>query len=265
MILFEHVTKTYNNNVKALDDVSFHIRRGDFVFVVGHSGAGKSTLTKLILHEEQPDTGYIRVGDFDVTKLSRKMVPYLRRSIGMVFQDFRLLPNKTVYENIAFAMEVIGATQRQIRRRIPDVLSMVGLTMKAKCYPNELSGGEQQRVGIARALANNPQLIVADEPTGNLDDETAWEIMAILDRINKYGTTIIMVTHSQKIVDEMQKRVIAIDRGKIVKDEQGGYTYENQVSEDTIFDFTYTSQKQGYGDILKELEALNINIHHGDE
>ncbi len=265
MVLFEHVTKTYNNNVKALDDVSFHIRKGDFVFVVGHSGAGKSTLTKLMMHEETPDAGYIRVADFDVGKLSRKMVPYLRRSIGMVFQDFRLLPNKTVYENISFAMEVIGATQRQIRRRIPDVLSMVGLTAKAKCYPNELSGGEQQRVGIARALANNPQLIVADEPTGNLDDETAWEIMAILDRINKYGTTVIMVTHSQKIVDEMQKRVIAIDRGKIVKDEQGGYTYENQVSQDTAFDFTYTSQKHGYGDILKELEELNITIHHDDK
>ncbi len=226
MIYFQNVTKVYNDNkVTALNNATFHIGKGEFVFIVGPSGAGKSTLTKLIFHEELPDSGDIVVGNFNVTQLTPKQIPYLRRSMGIVFQDFRLLPNKTVYENIAFAMEVIGAPRRNIRRRIPDLLSMVGLTSKAKSYPHQLSGGEQQRVSIARALANSPHLIIADEPTGNLDNDTAWEIMNILDYINKQGTTVMMVTHSQNIVDEMQKRVIAIDKGIVVSDQQGGYAY----------------------------------------
>ena len=225
MILFQNVTKIYDNKIVALKDATFRIEKGEFVFIVGPSGAGKSTITKLMTREELPDSGTIRVGDFDVCILHKKQIPYLRRSMGIVFQDFRLLPNKTVYDNVAFAMEVTGAGRRAIRRRIPDVLSMVGLTSKARNYPHQLSGGEQQRVGIARALANTPHIIIADEPTGNLDNDTAWEIMSILDHINKQGTTVVMVTHSQHIVDEMQKRVIAIEHGSVVSDQQGGYSY----------------------------------------
>ena len=213
MILFQNVTKIYDDRVIALNDATFHVKKGEFVFVTGPSGAGKSTITKLITREEAPDSGKITVADFDVATLPPQKIPYLRRSMGIVFQDFRLLPKKTVYENVAFAMEVVGASSRTIRRRIPDILSMVGLTNKAKSYPDQLSGGEQQRVGIARALANKPHILIADEPTGNLDNETAWEIMSILDRINKQGTTIVMVTHAQNIVEEMQKRVITIDNG----------------------------------------------------
>lgn len=220
MILFQNVTKIYDNRVIALNDATFHIKKGEFVFVTGPSGAGKSTITKLITREESPDSGKITVADFDVTSLPDKKVPYLRRSMGIVFQDFRLLPKKTVYENVAFAMEVVGASSRNIRRRIPDILSMVGLTNKAKSYPDQLSGGEQQRVGIARALANKPHILIADEPTGNLDNDTAWEIMSILDRINKQGTTIVMVTHAQNIVEEMQKRVITIDNGIVTCPEE---------------------------------------------
>lgn len=228
MVVFNNVTKQYPKGTKALDNISFNIQKGEFVFIVGASGAGKSTITKLIIHEERASSGFIFVNGYDLSIMEHKKIPFLRRSIGMVFQDFKLLPDKTVYENVAFSMEVIGASRRDIRRRVPDVLSMVGLTVKAKHYPNQLSGGEQQRVGLARALVNNPKLIVADEPTGNLDNETASEIMTLLDNINKYGTTIIMVTHSQKIVDDMQKRVITLENGSIIRDEQkGGYNYAN--------------------------------------
>ena len=220
MILFQNVTKIYEDRVIALNDATFHINKGEFVFITGPSGAGKSTLTKLITHEEAPDSGKITVADFDVTSLPAKKIPYLRRSMGIVFQDFRLLPKKTVYENVAFAMEVVGANSRQIRRRVPDVLGMVGLTSKAKSYPDQLSGGEQQRVGIARALANKPHILIADEPTGNLDNDTAWEIMSILDHINKQGTTILMVTHAQNIVEQMQKRVITIENGVVTCHEE---------------------------------------------
>ena len=220
MILFQNVTKIYEDRVIALNDATFHINKGEFVFVTGPSGAGKSTLTKLITREEIPDSGRITVADFDVTSLPAKKIPYLRRSMGIVFQDFRLLPKKTVYENVSFAMEVVGATGRQIRRRVPDILSMVGLSSKAKSYPDQLSGGEQQRVGIARALANKPHILIADEPTGNLDNDTAWEIMSILDNINKQGTTILMVTHAQNIVDVMQKRVITIENGIVTCPEE---------------------------------------------
>ena len=220
MILFQNVTKIYEDRVIALNDATFHINKGEFVFVTGPSGAGKSTLTKLITREEAPDSGKITVADFDVTSLPAKKIPFLRRSMGIVFQDFRLLPKKTVYENVSFAMEVVGASIRQIRRRVPDILSMVGLSSKAKSYPDQLSGGEQQRVGIARALANKPHILIADEPTGNLDNDTAWEIMSILDNINKQGTTILMVTHAQNIVEEMQKRVITIENGIVTCPEE---------------------------------------------
>lgn len=220
MILFQNVTKIYEDRIIALNDATFHIHKGEFVFVTGPSGAGKSTLTKLITCEERPDSGKITVANFDVSSLPSQKIPYLRRSMGIVFQDFRLLPKKTVYENVSFAMEVVGANSRTIRRRVPDVLSMVGLTGKAKSYPDQLSGGEQQRVGIARALANKPHILIADEPTGNLDNDTAWEIMSILDHINKQGTTILMVTHAQNIVDEMKKRVICIDNGIVTCSEE---------------------------------------------
>lgn len=225
MVVFENVSKTYPGRVvPALDDVSFTVEKGEFVFIIGPSGAGKSTITKLMIHEETADEGTVRVGEFDVGTIKRNNIPKLRRSIGMVFQDFRLLPKKTVYENVAFAMEIVGASSAQIRRRVSTVLSQTGLSEKWKCYPDQLSGGERQRVGIARALVNNPKFIVADEPTGNLDSETADGIMELLDEINKCGTTVIMVTHSQQIVDRMKKRVIAIDGGRIVKDAKGGYS-----------------------------------------
>ena len=220
MITFDHVTKKYRTNI-GLDDVSVHINKGDFVFLVGPSGAGKSTFIKLILKEINADEGTIKVGDFEVTSLSTRELPMFRRKVGTVFQDFRLLPKKTVFENVAFAMEVLHKSQRQIRKQVPQVLSLVGISDKAHKYPDELSAGEQQRVAIARAIVNNPAVLIADEPTGNLDPATAWEIMDLLDQINLRGTTIVMVTHAKDIVDKMKKRVIAIERGRIVRDEQG--------------------------------------------
>ncbi|MBR3755734.1 MAG: cell division ATP-binding protein FtsE [Firmicutes bacterium] len=225
MITFENVTKTYNSNV-GLENASVHIDKGDFVFLVGPSGAGKSTFIKLILKEIDADSGTIKVGDWEVTALRNREIPELRRGIGIVFQDFRLLPKKTVYENVAFAMEVIHKSKRQIRKRVPQVLSLVGISDKADKYPDELSAGEQQRVAIARAIINNPTLLIADEPTGNLDPDTATEIMELLNQINITGTTIVMVTHAKDIVDRMQKRVIAIDNGHIVRDEFGLYGFE---------------------------------------
>ena len=225
MITFENVTKTYNSNV-GLENASVHIDKGDFIFLVGPSGAGKSTFIKLILKEIDADSGTIKVGDWEVTALRNREIPELRRGIGIVFQDFRLLPKKTVYENVAFAMEVIHKSKRQIRKRVPQVLSLVGISDKADKYPDELSAGEQQRVAIARAIINNPTLLIADEPTGNLDPDTATEIMELLNQINITGTTIVMVTHAKDIVDRMQKRVIAIDNGHIVRDEFGLYGFE---------------------------------------
>ena len=227
MITFDHVTKKYRTNI-GLDDVSVHINKGDFVFLVGPSGAGKSTFIKLILKEIDADEGKIKVGDFEVTSLSNREIPMFRRKVGTVFQDFRLLPKKTVFENVAFAMEVLHKSPRQIRKQVPQVLSLVGISDKAHKYPDELSAGEQQRVAIARAIVNNPAVLIADEPTGNLDPATAWEIMDLLDQINLRGTTIVMVTHAKDIVDKMKKRVIAIDRGRIVRDEQGLYGYRGE-------------------------------------
>jgi cell division transport system ATP-binding protein len=228
MIKIINLSKTYGNGVEALSDVSLHINKGEFVFVVGPSGAGKSTFVKVLLMEEEPTAGKIIIADQNITNLHRRKVPYLRRKIGVVFQDFRLLPTKTVYENVAFSMEIIGATPREIRRRVPTVLSMVGLSKKANMYPDELSGGEKQRVSVARAVINNPPILIADEPTGNLDPETSWEIMKLLSYINRRGTTVIMATHAKDIVDTMKKRVIALENGMIVRDEsQGGYGYED--------------------------------------
>ena len=225
MITFDHVTKKYRTNI-GLDDVSVHINKGDFVFLVGPSGAGKSTFIKLILKEINADEGTIKVGDYEVTSISNREGPMFRRKVGTVFQDFRLLPKKTVFENVAFAMEVLHKSPRQIRKQVPQILSLVGISDKAHKYPEELSAGEQQRVAIARAIVNNPAVLIADEPTGNLDPNTAWEIMDLLDQINLRGTTIVMVTHAKDIVDKMKKRVIAIERGRIVRDEQGQYGYK---------------------------------------
>ena len=227
MIDFDHVTKKYRTNI-GLDDVSVHINKGDFVFLVGPSGAGKSTFIKLILKEINADSGTIMVGDFVVTDLSNREIPMFRRKVGTVFQDFRLLPKKTVFENVAFAMEVLHKTPRQIRKQVPQILSLVGISDKAHKYPDELSAGEQQRVAIARAIVNNPAVLIADEPTGNLDPNTAWEIMDLLEQINLRGTTIVMVTHAKDIVDKMNKRVIAIEKGRIVRDEQGQYGYRGE-------------------------------------
>ena len=228
MIEFKNVSKTYEDTgVKALDDVSFTIEKGEFVFLVGPSGAGKSTLTKLIIKEENPNEGEIIVNYMNLNELQKKKIPYLRRSIGMVFQDFRLLPNKTVFENVAFAMQVIGASRAEINRNVPNVLSLVGLAHKARMKPGQLSGGEQQRASLARALVNKPPVIIADEPTGNLDPDTAGEIMQLLTEINKRGTTMIVATHAKNFVDEMHMRVLAIENGKLVRDEdEGVYGYD---------------------------------------
>ena len=212
-----------------MSNVNLSIKKGEFVFLVGPSGAGKSTLIKLILKEENPTEGKIYLNGMDITKVKNRKIPYIRRNVGVVFQDFRLLPNKTVYENVAFAMEIIGAHPKDIRRNVPMVLSMVDLSRKAHCYPDELSGGEHQRVAISRAIVNNPPVLIADEPTGNLDPETAWEIMKVLRDINRRGTTILMATHAKDIVDAMKKRVIAIEAGKVVRDEEKG-VYEHEVS-----------------------------------
>ena len=227
MIEFKDVSKIYNNNVKALSNVSIKINSGDFVFLVGASGAGKSTFIKMLLKEVDPTTGEIIVAGKELSKITRRQTPYYRRKIGMVFQDFRLIPTLNVYENFAFAMRVVEASPREIRKRVPEVLAKVGLDRKYKMFPNELSGGEQQRVSLARAIVNKPSLLIADEPTGNLDPETANGIMELLDEINKSGTTILMATHAKDIVDNMKKRVIAIDKGTVVRDDRKGM-YENE-------------------------------------
>ena len=228
MIYFKNVSKVYDNGSVALDHANVHIKKGEFVFVVGASGAGKSTFIKLLDLEELPTEGSVIVNGIEVNKLKKNRVPYLRRRMGIVFQDFRLLPNKTAEENVAFAMEVIEAPRRLIKERVRNVLDLVGLVGKADALPSNLSGGEQQRVAIARAIVNRPLLLIADEPTGNLDPETSKGIMDIFTKVNHMGTTVVMVTHDQQLVDMMNKRVIEIVDGKIVLDEQqGGYDDEN--------------------------------------
>lgn len=227
MIHLNNVTKTYPNGSRGVEEINLHIEKGEFVFIVGSSGSGKSTLIKLLLKELDPTSGDIIINRVKTNELSRNQIPYLRRNLGVVFQDFRLLPNKTVYENVAFAMRVIEAPSRIIRRNVPAVLALVGLGRKGRSYPNQLSGGEQQRTALARAIVNNPPILICDEPTGNLDPETAWGIMQLLDDINKRGTTIVMATHARDIVDEMQKRVVTLQHGHIVRDiKKGGYSDE---------------------------------------
>ena len=228
MIHMKNVTKVYENGDVALNNINVDIRKGEFVFLVGSSGAGKSTFIKMLFREVLPSSGILTVNGRDVIRMANKEVPYLRRSLGVIFQDYRLLPEKTVYENISFAMQVIEAPRRLMQRSVNSVLDIVGLRDKYKCFPHQLSGGEQQRVAIARAIVNNPAIVIADEPTGNLDPETSWGIMDIFQRINAAGTTIVMATHDKTIVDAMQRRVIAIEDGQIVRDEaQGGYGYES--------------------------------------
>lgn len=227
MIDFKNVTKVYNNNVLALSNLNIQIDKGEFVFLVGPSGAGKSTFIKMLLKEVDPTAGTVTVGGTDLTKLTHKEIPYYRRKVGVVFQDFRLIPTLSIFENVAFALRVIGASEREIQKKVPMVLSMVGLSKKRNAFPHELSGGEQQRVSIARSIVNSPSLLIADEPTGNLDPETSLEIMDIISDINRAGTTIVMATHAKDIVDTMKKRVIAIEKGTVARDEERGkYGYE---------------------------------------
>ena len=228
MIIMKDVVKRYDNGITALNKVNVHIKRGEFVYLIGPSGAGKSTFIKLIYREEMPTQGLVKVGNKDITRIKNKHIPLLRRDVGVVFQDFKLLPRLTVYENVAYAMKVIEKKPREIKRRVTDVLDLVGLSDKAKMFPDEISGGEIQRVSIARAIANTPNILIADEPTGNLDPETAEGIMAILEEVNAKGTTVIMATHNNDIVNQLQHRVIAIEGGRIVHDEEKGeYLYEN--------------------------------------
>jgi len=222
MIRLRNVTKTYKGNVTALRDLSIDIAKQEFVFVVGPTGSGKSTLIRLLIKEEKPDAGRIWVAGKDIGQLSSWKVPLLRRNIGCVFQDFKLLPNKTAYENVAFALEVIGRPAHVIRQQVPQVLDLVGLTKKRDHFPNEMSGGEQQRVSIARAFVNRPLILLADEPTGNLDPSTSVGIMRLLDRINRTGTTVVMSTHDSSIVDTMRRRVVELDRGALVRDQARG-------------------------------------------
>ncbi|MEK5230823.1 cell division ATP-binding protein FtsE [Lysinibacillus sp. FSL K6-0232] len=227
MIEMKNVTKKYTNGVIATNGISVNIKQGEFVYVVGPSGAGKSTFIKLMYREEKATSGQILVNGIDLATLKNKKVPFLRRQLGVVFQDFKLLPRLNVYENVAFALEVIEEKPEEIRRRVMEVLELVGLKHKARMFPNELSGGEQQRVSIARSIVNVPKVVIADEPTGNLDPETSWEIMNLFEEINARGTTIVMATHNREIVNTIRRRVIAIEGGLIVRDEHGGdYGYD---------------------------------------
>ncbi len=223
MVQFTDVFKSYENGTKALRGVSFTIRDGEFAFLVGPSGSGKTTIIKLLTGEIAPTDGKVLVNDYDLGTIKFSRMPYMRRTLGVVFQDYRLIEDKSVYENVAFAMRVIGASNKEIRRRVPYVLELVGLDKRTKRKPQELSGGEQQRVAIARALVNNPRLIIADEPTGNLDPARSLEIMMLLQKINELGTTVLVVTHEKELVESFSKRVIAIDGGKIISDGMGGY------------------------------------------
>lgn len=228
MIRLENVSKSYSEGIPALNDVNIRIQEGEFVFVVGDSGSGKSTLIRLLLKELEPTEGTIYINDQDLSHIKRKQIPKFRRKIGVVFQDFRLLKDRNVYDNVGFALRVIGESSRTIRRKVPQMLSMVGLAAKYRSYPKQLSGGEQQRVAIARALINSPKILLADEPTGNLDNNNAWEIMKLLEEINARGTTVVVVTHNLEIVREMRKRVITIHNGIVVSDdEQEDYFHED--------------------------------------
>ena len=228
LIEMKGVAKKYHRSTTALRDINVSINPGEFVYIVGPSGAGKSSFIKLLYREEKVSAGTLKVGEFNLTKMKKRQIPILRRSIGVVFQDYKLLPKKTVFENVAYAMQVIGEKPREIKKRVPEVLELVGLKHKMRSFPDQLSGGEQQRVAIARAIVNNPKVLIADEPTGNLDPEISWEIMQFLERINLQGTTVLMATHNKQIVDNLRHRVIAIEEGRIVRDEEEGeYGYND--------------------------------------
>lgn len=250
VVEFKNVSKIYDNGTVALKDISLSINKGEFVFILGASGAGKSTFLKMIIAEEKPTSGEITVNNFKINSIKRRKIPYLRRTMGIVFQDFRLIPKMTVYENVAFAMRVTGASQKEIRKRVPYVIGLVGLSHKAKCKPNELSGGEQQRVGLARALVNNPSMIVADEPTGNIDPKLTYEIVELLTEINRRGTTVIMVTHEQDLIKQFNHRTIVIDDGYVVVDNEDN-------NDDISLDKESLDYSSVYGDIsaLDDLEA----------
>ena len=227
MIKWEHVSKSYTAGIPALNDVSLDIEEGEFVFIVGDSGSGKSTLIKLLLKELEPTEGTITINNKKLNKIRRRQIPKFRRNIGVVFQDFRLLKDRNIYDNVAFAQKVIGESNRSIKKNVPAMLSMVGLAAKYRSYPRQLSGGEQQRVAIARALINEPKILLADEPTGNLDNHNAWEIMKLLEEINSRGTTVVVVTHNMEIVKAMNKRVITMKKGVVVEDSEGDYSDED--------------------------------------
>ena len=227
MIKLEHVSKSYTAGIPALNDVSLDIEEGEFVFIVGDSGSGKSTLIKLLLKELEPTEGTITINNKKLNKIKRRQIPKFRRNIGVVFQDFRLLKDRNIYDNVAFAQKVIGESNRSIKKNVPSMLSMVGLAAKYRSYPRQLSGGEQQRVAIARALINEPKILLADEPTGNLDNHSAWEIMKLLEEINSRGTTVVVVTHNLEIVKAMNKRVITMKKGVVVEDSEGDYSDED--------------------------------------
>ena len=227
MIKLEHVSKSYTAGIPALNDVSLDIEEGEFVFIVGDSGSGKSTLIKLLLKELEPTEGTITINNKKLNKIKRRQIPKFRRNIGVVFQDFRLLKDRNIYDNVAFAQKVIGESNRSIKKNVPSMLSMVGLAAKYRSYPRQLSGGEQQRVAIARALINEPKILLADEPTGNLDNHNAWEIMKLLEDINSRGTTVVVVTHNLEIVKAMNKRVITMKKGVVVEDSEGDYSDED--------------------------------------
>lgn len=227
MIKLEHVSKSYTAGIPALNDVSLDIEEGEFVFIVGDSGSGKSTLIKLLPKELEPTEGTITINNKKLNKIKRRQIPKFRRNIGVVFQDFRLLKDRNIYDNVAFAQKVIGESNRSIKKNVPSMLSMVGLAAKYRSYPRQLSGGEQQRVAIARALINEPKILLADEPTGNLDNHNAWEIMKLLEEINSRGTTVVVVTHNLEIVKAMNKRVITMKKGVVVEDSEGDYSDED--------------------------------------
>lgn len=265
MIEFRDVSKVYDSNgTKALNNVNIKIEDGEFVFIVGSSGAGKSTFLKLIMHEEKPSEGVVVVGDYSSETIKKRQVPYYRRTMGIVFQDFRLIPKMSVYDNVAFAMRVIGAKEKEIRKRVPYILQLVGLSHKARSMPNELSGGEQQRVSLARALVNNPKLIVADEPTGNVDPEMSHEIVDMLTKINNNGTTVIMVTHEHDLVRAFQRRVIVIKNGEVVSDTPDPTHAQFEDTDDTekATDMFFYNEDIKLGeeveDIFDSIDAFNV-------
>lgn len=266
LIEFRGVYKAYDNGTKALADVNLKIDKGEFVFVVGASGAGKSTFIKMIIHEEKPNAGEIIVGKFKVSRLKRRHIPKLRRTMGIVFQDFRLIRNMTVFENVAFAMRVVGASKRDIRKRVTYALNIVGLNDKARNYPDELSGGEQQRVALARALVNNPSMIIADEPTGNVDPTMAYEIVDLLTEINKRGTTVIMVTHEHQLVRDFGHRVIMIENGQVVADNAGLSSKKNETPvtlQTAVFDEVKETVEEGAQAPKQEAHDDSLSIGNG--